>query len=221
MIITLTLPKPSDILIDAVRTAANNRPINYQSQQWHKNLQPSHKNCAAGDFFEDQLVNDLVASEYQKYFTEPITPLVGVIHNTESTPASYPPHSDRVRIVGVNYYIDLGGDNVETVFYNKVDPEDDNIGGHVLSYDNLPEVHSIEHFTSGPWYALAARRYHSVENILTSRCLLTLCVKSPTFEKFLINYRHMLAEDTGFEPVITISKTVALGQTKLIPNKLL
>ena len=30
---------------------------------------------------------------------------------------------------------------------------------------------------------------------------------------------HILAEVTGFEPVITISKTVALGQTKLYPNK--
>ena len=29
-----------------------------------------------------------------------------------------------------------------------------------------------------------------------------------------------LAEGTGFEPVITISKTGALGQTKLTPNNL-
>lgn len=29
-----------------------------------------------------------------------------------------------------------------------------------------------------------------------------------------------MAEDTGFEPVITESKSAALGQTKLIPNKI-
>ena len=29
---------------------------------------------------------------------------------------------------------------------------------------------------------------------------------------------YMLAGVTGFEPVFTISKTVALGQTKLYPN---
>ena len=29
-----------------------------------------------------------------------------------------------------------------------------------------------------------------------------------------------MAEDTGFEPVITESKSAALGQTKLIPNNI-
>jgi hypothetical protein len=35
-----------------------------------------------------------------------------------------------------------------------------------------------------------------------------------------LSYRRILAEGTGFEPVITISKTGALGQTKLTPNNL-
>ena len=39
------------------------------------------------------------------------------------------------------------------------------------------------------------------------------------YTKDTLKKSNKLAEVTGFEPVITISKTVALDQTKLYPNK--
>ena len=214
----INLPKPSNQLTSLVKEVVKARPINYQSQHWHKKINPYPINCAAGEFFAEQQVSILAISEYQKFFSERLNPIIGIMHNTESTPASYPPHSDRIRFVGINYYIELGGKDVKTVFYDKVDSDNDLIGGHVLSYDNVPKITHTECFDSGSWYVLSSRQYHSVENIQTSRCVLSLCLQGIKLSKFVADYSNMLAGEMGFEPMMTISKTVALDQTRRFPN---
>lgn len=174
MIYKFFLPEPSTDLINLTRQYALSEPIDISALEWHKTIQKTKINCAAGSFFMKSEITDLVRQEYQKFFGKEIYPIIGVMTNTiENVQASYPPHSDRVRTIGINYYIELGGDNVQTVFYDKHDPIDDTIGGHVEPYENLKPLSCIK-FSKNTWYAIDSRQYHSVENILTKRYLLSL-----------------------------------------------
>jgi hypothetical protein len=174
MIYQLNLPKPSDYLISLVKRAAEARPTNYASKEFHESVQGSDVNCAAGDFFSDQFVSVQAKIEFQRFFPIGLYPLVGIIKNTNSkSAASYGPHTDRVRTVGINYYIEAGGTNVTTVFYDKEDPDDDDVGGNMLPYNQLSKI-GEQHFKENAWYMFGTRRFHSVEGIETTRLVLTL-----------------------------------------------
>jgi hypothetical protein len=177
MIHQINLPRPSDKLINLIKTVAENQPTNFGGQQAHIDIQSQGVNCAAGEFFNHSEVTELALSEYQHYFYNNITPLIGILRNTRNDmPACYAPHSDRVRSVGINFYIDLGGDNVSTVFYDKHDPEDDLQGGHNARYEDLTKV--SEHFCNdSTWYVFDTRQYHSVENIKTTRVMLSISLR--------------------------------------------
>jgi hypothetical protein len=175
MIYTLNLPKPSNELITLIKSIADVRETNWGSKSAHEAILGNHVNCAAGDFFEHPSVTTLALLEYDRFFPgKKITPMIGLIRNTktEST-SSYGPHSDRVRTVGINFYIDLGGENVSTVFYDKFDPLDDLVGGHNATYNELTAVEEV-FFKNDIWYAFNTKQYHSVENIETTRIMLTL-----------------------------------------------
>jgi hypothetical protein len=177
MIYQLNLPKPSDRLISLVREAASTRSTNYASKAWHEGVQQAEINCAAGDFFAYEQVTAQSRQEYQQYFPYVLYPIVGIIENTDITrPASYCPHTDRVRTVGINYYIDAGGPNVTTVFYDKEDSADDDVGGNMLPYEQLTKV-GEQHFNENAWYMFGTRRFHSVENVESTRLILTLSLR--------------------------------------------
>ena len=189
-IYTLRLPKPSDQLIDLVRTTALNRPTALESKKWHDSIQPETVNNVAGEFFQAEgKLAKLIVEEFQPLFKIRIIPTIGILRNTSLLHSgSYAPHTDKVRTLGVNYYIDLGGNNVSTIFYDKHAPDDDTIGGNVLSYSQV-NVKTTYTFEVGPWYLLTSRRYHSVENIKTERIILGLSfinVNAATLIKCLV-----------------------------------
>lgn len=197
MLYKIELPKPSDTLIAHVRRIVSERPTNTKSKEWHQTMQPANVNCAAGDFFTHPLINAIAKSEFQSYFNCEIYPTLGIIKNTETNLlASYPPHTDRVRAVGINFYIDLGGSNVETVFYDKHDDPNDKIGGNVCSYNDVKEISKYS-FNAFEWYLLDTRQYHSVENIETNRIILSLSLMCD-IKEFLTK---CLATDRGIEPL--------------------
>lgn len=188
------LPKPSDTLIELIKQAVADRPPALEAQRWHRTQQPSDINPVAGEFFYDEAVGNQCRLEYQQYFSEPILPSIGVLKNTTDVPACYPAHSDRVRIIHVNYYVDLGGDDVTTVFYDKVDPVDDEAGGYVLSHSDLPKVTGSIKFKSNQWYLFNSRNYHSVENITGTRYILGFSFKYMLIEDFLSKYESRIIE---------------------------
>jgi len=174
MIYILQLPKPSDDLINLVKEIALSKPLNLESKRWLDSVQNTKVNSAAADFSVDDKITYLGKQEFQSFFKEPMKPIIGIIHNVDTTlPAVYPPHTDRIRTLSINYYIELGGDNVNTVFYDKRDQDDDMIGGNVLSYNQL-QIKNKYKFKTGFWYLLDSKRFHSVENIMTSRIMLGL-----------------------------------------------
>jgi hypothetical protein len=186
MIHKLNLPQPSSTLINLTRKHAYARSIDYDSVKWHKSIQSPEMNCAAGMFFAHPEVTIHARKEYQHFFKQTLHPIVGIIVNTRpETPACYPPHTDRVRNVGINFYIDAGGDNVTTVFYDKHDPIDDKVGGNVMPYLNLQPVNQYL-FDTNNWYVIDTRQFHSVENILTSRCILSLSLIDCTVDELLV-----------------------------------
>lgn len=196
MIYKLDLPKPSEKLINSVMQYTKQSKVNLDTLKWHQSIQNSNVNCAYGDFFTKPDVTALCRKEFQPYFTKLIFPTIGVITNTDKNRhASYPPHTDRARSIGINYYIDMGGENVQTVFYNKCDPPEEKTGGNVLPYETL-SVDTQFKFLPNTWYAINTKQYHSVENIETTRCILSLSILDTDFS-CLTN----LVSSTRIEPV--------------------
>lgn len=191
MLTKLTLPKPSVELETLVRNLANNRIMDTSILEWHIQQQPSHINCAMGDFFTDNTLKKIASNEYKKFFNVEMIPIVGVIKNIKDVPASYPPHTDRFRSVALNYYLELGGHNVETVYYDKNEDENDTVGGNVISYSTLPSVSSVIKFDTEQWYMLPSRQYHSVENIETIRIMFSLMYVGEVNE-FIDQHRHLI-----------------------------
>lgn len=186
MIQQLNLPKPSEKLINLIKSVARARPTNYASIEYHEAVQKPGMNCAAGDFFSEEQVSLLAIKEFQKFFHPyKMSPLIGILRNTKpNSLASYCPHTDRVRTVAINFYIEIGGSNVTTVFYDKQDPSDDLVGGNMLSYEQLNKV-GEQHFVQDVWYMFHTRQFHSVENIENDRVILTLSFKDCSMEDIL------------------------------------
>ena len=193
MLYTLNLPKPSDALIELTRKHAYAKPINYDALKWHESIQGPEVNCAPGNFFDVPEVTLQALKEYQQFFKHKLYPTIGIITNTKNDiPACYPPHTDRVRTASVNFYIDTGGDNVCTVFYDKHDPINGKVEGRVLPYSELQPTSQYQ-FDNSTWYVVNTQQFHSVENILTSRCMLTLSLIDCTVDELLVSV-------LGFEP---------------------
>jgi hypothetical protein len=193
MFYTIDLPKPSTTLIELVRKCTAERPINYAAQQWNSEQQPKGYNIAAGDFWTDPIITVQTLKEYQRLFTDRLVPALGAIHNVkQDNAACYPPHSDNSkRTVAINYYIETGGSNVETVVYNRLDQ--DECGGKIISYNDLPPVLTSSVALSGNWYVLSTKHFHSVENIETNRFMLTISILNMSFEDFAKKYNSMIS----------------------------
>ena len=194
MFYKLFLPQPSQNLIDKVRERALLEPINYSSAKWHKEFQGGTINCASGTFFTDETITKLVRLEFQKYFKKEIYPIIGILKNIDPLSSSaYPPHIDRSRSMAINYYIESGGDEVETVFYKFKDPHRTFGEIKVAKYADIIPLTKVQ-FNSNTWYALDVTKIHSVENITAMRLMLAL-----SFSKENINHlREILDANVNF-----------------------
>jgi hypothetical protein len=184
MIYMLDLPKPSKDLIDIAIHYAKKTEINMDTLRWHQSLQNESVNCAYGNFFINPEISELAIKEFQPFFKKPIKPIIGAIINTaRDKPASYTPHTDRVRSIGINYYVESGGDNVQTVFYTKFRELNDP-GGKVLPYEGLT-IDCQYKFSTDTWYAMNSTQYHSVENIETIRYIIGLSLHDTEFSELI------------------------------------
>ena len=195
MIYTLQLPKPSNDLINLIKSIALDRPVNIISRNWHSSIQGPNINCAAGDFFSDKKISSLAIQEFQPLFKYSIHATIGIIHNTNPLKsASYPPHTDKVRTASINFYIELGGNNVKTIFYDKKDLESEET--KILPYKDVSAQQEYV-FDTDTWYLLNSRNFHSVENINTTRIIFGLSFINIKIEKLI----KSLAESIVIEPM--------------------
>lgn len=169
------LEKPCARITDIVMQVAEKCSINQESLAWHQSIQADGLNIVSGTFVSNRKLSLEVQKQYSN-LKFPVTPMIGVLENVDTNHerlACYPPHSDRIRCVAINYYLDLGGKKVETVFYDRIDDHNDAAGGHVVRYDSVKKISSCI-TTDNAWYCFNARRYHSVENIESKRIILSL-----------------------------------------------
>jgi hypothetical protein len=173
MYVTLNLPAPSTTLINLISEYVNNTQLDIDNKRWLDEFHNNKINSVLHLFQEPpDLVKNQSIAEYQLFFPKhTITSTIGIMKNISGTIGCLPPHIDRKRALAINYYVDLGGDSVETVFYNLTLA----IRGlaYNIPYDETGGVVAKEIFKSG-WHAYDVNQCHSVENIETTRVLLTI-----------------------------------------------
>ena len=207
MIKILKLPQPSIELVELCRHMAITAPLEMNLKKLHDNIQNHTVNSVSRKFIEDNdKLNLLVNREFQNYFRHPMYPALGIVKNIGDTIACWPPHSDRTRIFALNYYIEEGGSNVQTVMYNTIDNYDAGKGtGNIFPYRGLT-LDQVFHLDMNQWYAFNVRKVHSIENVVSTRLILTLSFHDLNYFDFLNMYPdyigdHVTSEQGNFDHI--------------------
>ena len=200
MIVALNIPPPSVKIINAVNRIASVAPHELELKAIHDKFQDYSINSVSRKFIEnDEELNEVAQAEFSGLFKEKFKPAAGVVKNisTKNRYACWPPHSDRVRIFALNYYIQEGGQNVTTIMYKKFGNYDVGTGtGQIFRYNEL-EIDKTYHLQVNKWYALSVRQAHSIENIETTRLIFTLSFFDLTCEEFLKKYQHYVEKSSS------------------------
>ena len=129
------------------------------------------KNCIKlnrKDIVQDEYVylddyRDYLDNIFAERIGDKLTYYLIVMKNVSDEPSLYPKHRDDVRLSGVNYYLELGGDDVITNFY-------------------LPDSVSFK-AEKNRWYIFNACKEHEVLNISSTRIVLGMDLESqPSYE---------------------------------------
>lgn len=104
--------------------------------------------------------------------------------------AIYPPclgpHMDQYRLYTLQYVIDVGGPEVDTVFY---DVANDHVKmEYRYKFTKYADLEPIESYRArnDTWWLIDGRNIHSVENITTCRIALQLSLQRNPIEKNLL-----------------------------------
>lgn len=201
MFVKIKLPAPSLKILSEIDSIAKTSSFELDLKRKHEHIQNYQVNAVSRKFIEDNdLINELVYKEYKSYFQEDFFPAVGIVTNLETNRiACWPPHSDRTRIFALNYYITEGGNNVETIMYDRYDDYISGQGtGKIFKYNELT-LDKTYHLKTNQWYALNARQVHSIENILTQRIILTISFHHLNFFEFCNKYQNLIDGEESYK----------------------
>jgi hypothetical protein len=170
-VIQIDLPEPSTHLLKIVQEYADSYLCDPDKKRWLDEFYDNKINSVLHHFDSPEFLTELIREEFQHIFPKhKIGGMLGIMKNIKNIPACLPPHCDRSRAVGLNYFITLGGNNVQTVFYDRVEPT-------VGVATNIPysEITPIEqHVFEKSWYCYNVNRCHSVENIESTRLFIAI-----------------------------------------------
>ena len=170
-VVHLRLPPPSNELLIKIREYADSCELNLDSKRWLDEFHNNKINSVLASYTIADVLTCALRNRYQQYFSKhEISIIIGLMKNIKDIPACGPPHTDSRRSLAINYYVELGGDNVRTVFYNIVLPSTGEATN--IPYDNILPI--SEHVFQQDWYAFNVNRCHSVENIKTDRLFLAI-----------------------------------------------
>ncbi len=194
----LNLPPPNiKYIISILDLLSTTNPVYEQNRQRHIALANNTLNIARCEYYFHRSIDLYTKSVYQPFFDEPVIPLVIKLVNTDtSKPGFYLPHADQKRLTSLNFYIEPGGPNVTTSFYEEEGLFDRK--GFVKPYEEVT-LKSRENFNDQAWYLLDVNRYHSVENIENTRIVFALSFEHLTMTAFQEKYKHLVAT-AGLEP---------------------
>lgn len=170
-VIQINLPNPSTRLLKIVQEYADSYLCDPDKKRWLDEFHNNKINSVLHHFDSPEFLTQLIREEFQHIFPKhKIGGMLGIMKNIKNIPASLPPHCDRSRAVGLNYFITLGGNNVQTVFYDRVEPTV-GVATNILYSD----VNPIEqHVFKKLWYCYNVNRCHSVENIESTRLFIAI-----------------------------------------------
>jgi hypothetical protein len=172
-------PVPSDLaqeLIDYLQQV----PLDLDRKRWLDEFHEHNINSVAHAFFPapddwQKRICDLYQPCFDKH---EISVAFGIMKNTTMQSGCLPPHADRARSLALNYYLELGGNDVRTVFYDQTAPT-----FHEATNFSYQQVNQIDQqvFDSA-WYAYDVNQVHSVENIEGNRFILILLISAPYYQ---------------------------------------
>lgn len=196
----LELPHPSISIIDCVNRYVDNLILDTSKKEWLDQYHHNSINSALHSFTTNEELTQLINDEYGRFFPDiDIMSVVGVMRSADKTPACQPPHIDRRRSLAINYYFDLGGQDVTTSFYDFSDTIQIDASSN-FQYNDFKKIgHCI--FDKNQWYAYNVSRCHSVENITGTRYFLSICPKDNTTYKVenLINNKLINARSIDYD----------------------
>lgn len=203
IVVQLNLPAPSDTLVTYVSDIVSNTKLNVDGKYWI-DRQQNIDNSAEHLFFVEPRLDLLVREEFGEFFNRPIGGLIGIMRNNGDTPyAVQTPHVDRGRALGINYYIELGGNNVTSSFYDHVETTNPAKAKNFTYQDVADKKLGSIIFAKNQWYAFDVCRCHSIENIQTKRYFFSLYLKD------CIPHSYTLADLTRDYPLL-IGNTLKL-----------
>lgn len=193
-VVKLNLPPPDSIRQELINYL-NNTVIDPDGKRWLDEFHGNSINSAVSSFFsapEDWQTR--ITQLYQSYFDKhEISIVFAAVKNPGSKAVCLPPHTDRARGLAINYYLELGGPNVDTVFYNYYASTLSHQATNFL-YSAIGEPVSKIRFEQG-WYAYNVDQVHSVENINSNRYILILLLKTTEvyhLENLLLDYPQLI-----------------------------
>lgn len=196
MILELAIPSPPATVIQRLVAFAQTLGHNDSSREWLRRFHNNEINVVNYDFEWAQEINEEMSSFLAPYFPkEDILTVAGIMRNVSDEPAWLPPHCDRLRYLAINFYIDLGGNNVETKFYNYNRQDGADMSeAHNLRFNDIEEIISYK-FQTGRWYCYNVQQCHAVSGVETARIFLALIIKSNlTLEQFKEKYSSIIKE---------------------------
>jgi hypothetical protein len=189
----LILPKLPSHIVTKLRLLSNTLAHNDSDRQWLNDFHMHKVNVVNHSFYKLDNFTDEITELYSKYFNDSIVPYLGVLRNVNDSAACLPTHFDYQRYLAINYYIDLGGNNVRTCFYGEDRIGDISAPKHVR-YDEFVLTEEFK-FKKDHWYGYSVQRCHSVENIETTRIFLILLPESnPNYIEFSKKYKNLIKE---------------------------
>jgi hypothetical protein len=189
-VVQLDLPPPSEHLVEMFLKYVQDQPLDADAKRWLDEFQGNDCNTSLHYYSRPGVLSDEFTKqlqlEYQKFFAKhTIGPVSGINRPADDRPSCQPPHCDRGRRFGIHFYLELGGNNVSTVFYDYYSPvREQSIN---LKYSDVAQVRDVV-FDSGTWYAFPTDWCHSVENIQALRCFFGIRLKQLGKETYDLDY---------------------------------
>lgn len=182
-----------------IKQAILNEIENWEYDTWRHNLEVAKFgpdiNIVQRKF--DALSVDLqsrLSEIYRPYFKVDLQAIVGKLYNENPTTlAVLTPHCDRARYTGITYVLETGGTNVNTCFYNEFRSRQNDMTKPEVSLYNQVTLDYKICIPQHRWHSYNLQNYHSVENIETTRVLLSFVpANNVKFSEFYEEHKDLL-----------------------------
>lgn len=188
------LPAPSAEIQEYVRNKIAEITANTESP-WHdfkntvtEQLYPERNIVLATEAADDDVFISMVSAQYQDYFEKLISATYCSFTNLGETPACIGVHNHWRRTLALNFFLDQGGSEVRTCFYEQK-PDVELPIEEFRNYYKYEDMALKRYFVAeqNKWTVFDAKIPHSVENIESTRIYMTIVFAPSTEIEYLMS----------------------------------